>query len=293
MVVVEKGNKDLPKHLELLSKEAKIALSVQHVILNQTRRILDDYDFIEVLAPVNGLKMNSKKKSIGELTIYKQTLICSFERIYTLSPIMTVDSQSYAHNSSRLYESYQLDLEMREKSISDVMETTELFLERLLDIVNLICSNVLENSIREFTLPSVPFPRITYSKLHDLASSFDSSFIYGEEIPVYVKEEVSKRAKKPLWIVDYPTGSRKVLYREDPNKPEFLLSMDLIYPAGFGEAASGGERVIDVHTISNYLKRSGEDLTEYQLYLEMMEADGRKSTGIGLGIEQLLRYLIG
>ena len=85
MVVVEKGNKDLPKHLELLSKEAKIALSVQHVILNQTRRILDDYDFIEVLAPVNDLKMNSKKKSMGELTIYKQTLICSGLQHFTIA----------------------------------------------------------------------------------------------------------------------------------------------------------------------------------------------------------------
>jgi len=92
MVVVEKGNKDLPKHLETLSRATKTALSVQHVLLNQTRRILDDQDFIEVLAPVTSLVTDLEKKSLSEMTIYKQTLIRSFENIkkYCSSPLSSI-----------------------------------------------------------------------------------------------------------------------------------------------------------------------------------------------------------
>ena len=45
--------------------------------------------------------------------------------------------------------------------------------------------------------------------------------------------------------------------------------------------------------ISNYLRAAGEDVIEYRLYLDMMKNDGRQSAGMGLGIEQLLSYLLG
>ncbi len=293
MVVVEKGNNVYSVHKESLSKTTKTALTVQHVLLHQIRRILNDEEFIEILAPVSSLTNDSYKKSLSDMTIYKQTLIRSVEKIYTLSPSIKEESQSYSHISRHLYESYQLELEMREKSINEVIETTELFLERLLNIVGLICSNVLDECERKITIPSLPFLRITYSELHELATSLDSSFNFGEEIPSYVKEEISKRARKPMWIINYPIGSRKGLYREDFNQPGYLATAELIYPEGFGEAASGGERVIDVNKISDHLKTSGEDISEFQLYLEMMETDGRRSAGIAIGIEPLLRYILG
>ena len=95
-----------------------------------------------------------------------------------------------------------------------------------------------------------------------------------------------------MWIIDYPLGSKNVLYAEDSKRPGFLSSADLIYPKGFGEAASGGERVIDVKKIVDHLKPSGENVADYQLYLEMMENDGRSSAGIAIGIEPLLRYIL-
>ncbi|MCE7742421.1 MAG: hypothetical protein GOP50_08160 [Candidatus Heimdallarchaeota archaeon] len=293
MVVVEKGNNEYSVHKESVSKTTKTALTVQHVLLHQIRRILDDEEFIEILAPVSTLTNDSYKKSLSDMIIYKQTLIRSVEKIYTISPSIKEESQSYSHISRHLYESYQLELEMREKSIHEVIETTELFLERLMEIVGLICSNILEECDRVFSIPSTPFPRITYSELYKLASSLGSSFNFGEAIPSYVKEEISKKVRKPLWIINHPTGSRKGLYREDLNQPGYLATAELIYPEGFGEAASGGERVNDVNKITDYLKSSGEDISEFQLYLDMMETDGRNSAGIAIGIEPLLRYILG
>ena len=246
MIVLEKENKSLPEHMESLSIAVKTALTVQHVILNQTRRIMDDLDFIEYLAPVASLVSDTSKKLLSDMTIHKQTLIRSFERIYTISPTFKKDPRSFNLNSRHLYESYQLHLEMREESICKVMDTTELFLERLMDIVNLVCSNVLENCNREFSVPSIPFSKVPYSKLYDVATSFDNSFTYGEEIPPYVKEEISKRARKPLWVVDYPINSKRELYSENGRRPGFSSSVDLIYPNGYGDAATGGERVLEV-----------------------------------------------
>ncbi|MHA1200334.1 MAG: amino acid--tRNA ligase-related protein, partial [Candidatus Heimdallarchaeaceae archaeon] len=177
--------------------------------------------------------------------------------------------------------------------IFEVIEITENIIERILDIVTLVCSNTLEECDREFVVPSVPFSKISYSDLHDLASKHDHFFTYGDEVPAYVKEEVSNRLKKPLWVIDYPVGSRKVPYRENPYQPGYLASADLFYPNGKGVAASGGERITDVPTIISYLENSDENIKEYQPYLDMLETDGKRSTGVAIGIEPLLRYILG
>ncbi|MCG3216067.1 MAG: hypothetical protein KAS63_05100 [Candidatus Heimdallarchaeota archaeon] len=308
MIVLEKEKEKSPRYLEMFTEKAKAALAVQHVVLHQSRRILDDLDFVEVLAPVIRPSPDADKKNkwrvsndyygapnwlTSNMLIYKQALIRSFNKVYTLSPNIRLKPLSKTNSSSQLYELYQLDLEMREKTVSDVIEQTELFLERLFQNVNVICVNILQESGREFPVPSTPFPRITYSELYDVATSLDYPFLYGEEVPLEVEEELSREAKRPFWIIDYPTGSRGFYYREDPKRPEYLLSMKLIYPEGFGEASSGGERETDVQKVVEHLKLSGENIEEYKLYLEMLKLDGKKSAGLGIGVERLVRFILG
>ena len=308
MIVLDKEKEEIPRYIETITDEIKAALSVQHVVLNQSRRILDDLNFIEVLAPVIKASKDPFDRRSGRVSndyygapnwltsnmlIYKQALIRTFDRVYTLSPNIRLEPLSKTSTSSHLYELYQLDLEMREKTIYDVMRKTEVFLERLFQNVKLISAGILEQLGREFNVPTTPFPRMTYSKLFDVATSLDYPFIYGEAIPLKVEEELSKQAKKPFWIIDYPVGSRGFYYREDPNKPGNLLSMNLIYPEGFGEASSGGEREIEVDRIIEHLKLTGENISDYKWYLGMMETDGKSSAGLGIGIERLIRYILG
>jgi asparaginyl-tRNA synthetase len=180
-----------------------------------------------------------------------------------------------------------------DKSIYDVIDTTEQFLDRLLNIVKLICGKEFQIVDREFIVPSIPFPRVTYSELYDIATSFDDSLSFGDDIPWEVLEEISMKSKKPFWVLDYPVGSRDFYYKEDPDRDEILLTMDLIYPEGYGEASRGGERETDVKKIIKNLRETGEKFTEYNWYLEMMENDGQRSSGLGIGIERLTRYILG
>ncbi len=46
----------------------------------------------------------------------------------------------------------------------------------------------------------------------------------------------------PFWNTDYPATAHEFYYLRDPEYPEYVGSMDLILPEGFGEISSGGER---------------------------------------------------
>ena len=53
----------------------------------------------------------------------------------------------------------------------------------------------------------------------------------------------------PFWIIDIPVNEREFYDREDPDNEGYLMDMDLIYPEGFGEAISGGEREFEIENI--------------------------------------------
>lgn len=81
-------------------------------------------------------------------------------------------------------------------------------------------------------LPSFepPFKRITYEQ---------AVKTYGQNFELKLSEELSE----PAWLVDFPLEEEREFYdRQDETRPGTLVDMDLIYPGGFGEALSGGER---------------------------------------------------
>ncbi|MDH5713221.1 MAG: hypothetical protein OEY83_04700, partial [Candidatus Bathyarchaeota archaeon] len=97
----------------------------------------------------------------------------------------------------------------------------------------------------------------------------------------------------PFFIYDYPLMARGFYDREDPNRPGILRDFDMLYPEGFGEAISGGERE---HTYEGVLKRmklTGEDPEKYGWYLQMLKEGIPFSVGFGIGVERLTRWICG
>ncbi|MHA1668744.1 MAG: asparagine synthetase A [Candidatus Heimdallarchaeaceae archaeon] len=297
-----------PRYMEILRRDIQASLLVQHVILLESRKILNELKFVEFLAPIIGPATDPGIRGasrvsfdfyghlyyiMSSIILYKQTLIRSFERIYAFSPNIRLEPASNSDSLRHLCEFYQLDLEMREKTIYDVMNITETFLVELIKNVKETCKDILQEFDRYLKIPSSPFPLVKYSQLYDWAQSNGFSITYGEEIPWDLEESFSSIMKKPFWIIDYPVGSRGFYYKIDPDREGVLLTMDLIYPEGFGEASSGGERETDVNRITSLLKNSKEKVSDYQWFLDMLKKDGKKSSGLGIGIERLTRYILG
>jgi asparaginyl-tRNA synthetase len=308
MISTQKNRIKNPRYMEILHKDIRNALSVQHVILLESRKILDDLGFVEILAPVIGPASDpgirgAKRASfnyygeqyriMSSMILYKQALVRTFDNVYAFAPNVRLEPLANTNSDRHLCEFYQIDLEMKDKTIEDVMKITEIFLEQLLYKVDLLCKNILDEYNRNLLIPSIPFPKIPYSKIVEIADAEGFPMLYGDEIPWELEVELSKHACKPFWIVDYPVGSRGFYYKVNPDDPSLLFSMDLIYPQGFGEASSGGERETDVRRIRYLLQKTEENIDEYSWYLEMLKTDGQKSSGLGIGVERLTRFVLG
>jgi asparaginyl-tRNA synthetase len=69
--------------------------------------------------------------------------------------------------------------------------------------------------------------------------------------------------------------------------------MDLIYPEGYGEALSGGEREYEYDRIKQRILKKGQKLLQFKDYLQLAKDDLPPSAGFGIGIERLTRYICG
>ena len=214
------------------------------------------------------------------MIFHKQIALLSFEKIFCFSPNIRLEMADKSQTGRHLIEFTQLDLEVRYAGREEVMKLAEEMLVEILKEIKMKCGDELELLGREIAIPSIPFKRISFEEAYEE---------YGAEY----EEVLSKEAEQPFWIVDFPKWKREFYDREYEDKPGYLADMDLIYPEGYGEALSGGEREYKLDRILHRIEEKNDDIGKYSFYIEIAKHGLHPSAGFGIGIERLIRYICG
>jgi asparaginyl-tRNA synthetase len=283
-------------------------LRVQDEILSAMRDFLRNNGFIEILAPIigpvtdpgiRGAKQATVDfyghpyKVMSSMILYKQMVVSSLGRVFALSPNVRLEPCESIETGRHLSEFRQLDLEVAEASYFDVMDIGESMVVYVCARVKEACGEELKLLGRDLKMPSAPFNKISHKEAIDLLQSNGFGVSQDEEIPWMAEEGLSKMFDDPFWIIDYPMTARGFYDREDPDRPGTLRDFDLIYPEGFGEAVSGGEREFQFDRVQARMMSNGEDPGAYGWYLEMLREGIQPSAGFGIGVERFTRYVCG
>ncbi len=214
------------------------------------------------------------------MILHKQIALRTVPRIFAFSPNVRMEPEERAPLRRYLAEFVQLDLEVRDATRDEIMEIGEGLFIAVVKAVRDNCAAELESLGRELEVPRAPFARIAYQ---------DAVKRFGE----HYDEPLSASLSAPAWLIDFPREVREFYDREDPDRPGILLDMDLIYPEGYGEALSGGEREHTFPRILRRLEQDGISPDRFAEYLRFAEEGLPASAGFGIGIERLTRYICG
>ncbi len=250
-------------------------------VLKYARRFLEEKGFMEILPLVLTklsdplLQVKYGKTRIGDreyilttsMIFQKQILMNYFEKIFIVSPNIRVEKLSSYH----LIEFVQIDIEIRNKIREEMLSFIE-------DLVIYIIASVKKEipELVKVPVPLKPFKRITVLKMKE---KFDNMLNF------------SRKIEEPYFLVDFPEKEREFYDKEDPEKKGILLDYDLIYPFGYGEGLSGGEREYEYDKVVDRIKRKHIPLKIFDKYLEEAKRGFYPSAGFGLGVERLTRYL--
>ena len=278
----------------MYEREAAI-LEITSQVLAAAREFLAREGFVEILpvviAPVTDpLRHNTDRALIQaygtswhltrSMIFHKQAAVRACERIFSFSPNVRLEPPERGKTGRHLFEFVQLDLEVRDATRDEVIDLGERLFTYVLEKVRAVCSLELRRLGRKLPRFQHPFPRISYA---------EARARYGDGF----EERLSAEVDSPVWVVDFPVEAREFYDREDPARPGMLLDMDLVYPEGYGEALSGGEREHEYERILGRIRAQGLDPAAYGPLLSLAQEGLPPSAGFGIGIERWVRFLTG
>jgi len=214
------------------------------------------------------------------MIMHKQIAVSSphLPKIFIVSPNIRLEKEELHGTGKHLIEFSQVDIEMRETGKEEFMGLMERLLCRIIGTVKHERKEELALLGRELNVPALPFPRI---------ESKEALARYGDEFETVL----SKTIGQPFWVMDL---KREFYDREDPERKGYYHNYDLVYPEGFGEALSGGERDWEYPVLRRKIAERGQSEDSFAPYFEMARKGFlRPSAGGGFGVERLVRYLTG
>ncbi|MFH1664219.1 MAG: asparagine synthetase A [archaeon] len=223
--------------------------------------------------------LGQKLQLTKSMILHKQLALMadSVPGIYIVSPNVRLEFSDKALTGRHLIEFSQVDIELSGASSRQFMDFTEELFAYVFSFVKQECSKELSELGRDIPLSAKPF------KVFDSVKLLDK---FGEDF----EQIVSEKEKQPFWITDY----YREFYDRQDKKTGKHFNYDLVYPEGFGEALSGGEREFEFDVIKKKLAERKTEFSSLAPYLEIAEKGLLKPTaGGGFGVERLVRFLSG
>lgn len=278
-----------------MKAKKQVILKIQSKIRKKLSDYLESKGFIEISPvilspitdPLNHPTKSGKIECYGQkyhltqsMIFHKQIALKTLNKLFVFSPNIRLEPKESSNTGRHLFEFTQLDLEIKDAKREQIMRLCENLIIHLIKEIKEDCKKELGILKREIKIPKKPFKKISYKEAYEK---------YGKDFEI----EISKKYKDPVWIIDMPIMNREFYDKEHKDKPGYLADMDLIYPDGYGEALSGGEREYKYERIKKRMKIKGKKYSEFKPYLDIAKKGLPKSAGFGIGIERLTRYICG
>ncbi len=270
-----------------------IGTKVNTIVRGRMKRYLDRKGFLEInpviISPISDplnhpvddptlSYYGHKYRLTKSMIFHKQLALVHFDKIYSFSPNIRIEPIERKSTGRHLAEFTQLDLEVKGVTREYVMDLAEgMINDSIVYVKRSIEPEKLNPYLKKY---AKPFKKVRYQ---DAVREFGKNF----------EATMSADAKEPFWIIDIPLQEREFYDREKDEEEGVLMDMDLIYPHGYGEAISGGEREHEYERILTRISKKGQRTEDFALLLKAARKGLPPSAGFGIGIERFVRFITG
>lgn len=222
--------------------------------------------------------------------LYEEAAINAFEKVFIYQPAFRAEKSK---TSKHLTEFWMIEAEQAFAPQEDNMKLQE-------DLVNHIAERIVEKRAKEFeilgrkfTVPPRPYHRISYDDVLKMAKEKEMGFKWGEDVPTEVERMVSASYDRPVFVTDYPLSARSFYHMTKPDNPKVTLSSDLFATEGYGEIATGGQRIHNYEILLERVENQEIPKESFQWYLDLRKYGLPQHSGFGLGVERTARWIAG
>jgi len=296
------------RHLWIRSRKMQAILKIRNTVFKAIREYFDTEGFYEFHTPMfqpiqcEGGSSLFKVDYFGEETylaqtwqLYAEAGIFTLEKIYTIAPSFRAEKSK---TSRHLTEYWHAEMEGAWLSFKDIQDYGEGLVKHVFGNVLELNTNELEILKRDVArlkpIVEKPFVRMTYTDvLKVLKEKADLDIEWGKDLRTIEEDELSKLYDVPIIVTNYPKKVKAFYMKEDSEDSRVVHGYDLIATECYGEIIGGSERESDIEKIKARLNEEGEDLKNYEFYLDTRKYGSVPHGGFGLGVERLITWICG
>ncbi len=234
--------------------------------------------------------------------LYAEAVIFSLENIYCISPCFRSEKSK---TSRHLAEFWMAETEVAWMTLPEI---TELAKELVAHIVQTVLQEnktelkTLDRNLEALEKIKLPFETITYTEALQLLKEKKGLDIqWGKDLRTIEEDKLMELFDKPIVVIEYPKETmafykpeKKLRPGEEGKAPgPVALCFDMLAPEGYGEIIGGSERDTDLDALLAALKKEGEDLENYEWYLDLRRHGSVPHSGFGLGVERVVAWMCG
>jgi asparaginyl-tRNA synthetase len=292
------------RHLWLRSRKMNTIMKIRAEVLEFINDYFKKKDFVQVSPPMFitsaveggstlfGVKYFDESMYLTQSAqLHLEVLIYSLEKVYCVAPSFRAEkSRTIRH----LAEFWHVESEEAFSTLDDLMRLEE-------QLVSYVCQNTAEKCKKELEALGLdpkellkikaPFPKITYNEAIERLNKKGFKIQWGEDFGFNEERALTEETAGPLFVYAYPKKIKAFYVKTYPDKPELVMSADLIVPR-IGELTTGGARVDDKDELIQNLKAFDLRPEDYEWYVDLRKYGTVPHTGFGMGVERLLAWML-
>jgi asparaginyl-tRNA synthetase len=221
---------------------------------------------------------------------YEEAALAGLEKVWICQPAFRAEKSRTAKHltefwmieAERAFADQEANMRLQEELVAFAVERV---LERRQDELAILGRKLLR--------PELPLERIAYDELREMAASKGTQFAYGEDIPTEAERLVSLSREAPFFVTEFPLSARSFYHMTYDDRPEVTKSADLIAPEGYGELATGGQRISEYYPLLQRIKSQDMPPEAFSWYLDLRKYGMPYHSGFGMGVERATRWIAG
>ncbi|WP_412990348.1 asparagine--tRNA ligase [Pediococcus siamensis] len=297
------------RHLWLRSSRPHAIMEIRNEVIRATYEFFNQEGFIKIDAPIltdsapEGTTELFKTKYFDREAylsqsgqLYEEAGAMAFGKVFSFGPTFRAEKSKTRRH---LTEFWQIEPEMAFMHQEESLQVQECYIAFLVQNVIDHCDYELKilgrdvETLKKYT--KLPFARITYDKAIEMlqnSGQFDD-LQWGADFGSPEETYLADQFDQPVFVMNYPKAVKPFYMKPHPTRDDLVICADLLAPEGYGEIIGGSERATDYDYLVEQIKKSGQDLKNYEWYLDLRKYGSVPHSGFGLGLERALTWITG
>jgi asparaginyl-tRNA synthetase len=238
-----------------------------------------------------GLDYFGKKAYLSQSAqLYEEAAILSFGKVFIFQPAFRAEKSK---TPKHLTEFWMIEAEQAFEGQEENLRLQENLVRAMAARVMDKRADDLKTLGRTFKFPEVPFPRMTYDEAREICAKKGVNFDWGEDLPTEGERLISMDFDVPFFITGYPLSARSFYHMTEEKNDKVTKSADLIAPEGYGEIATGGQRIHSYDELMARIAKQELPKESFEWYLELRKYGMPEHSGFGIGAERTTRWMCG